>query len=228
MEARKERVKKAAARRRARSSSSEGRFLQLQAPGEGGNRRFFYIAAGAVVVALAAFLCGVQMGKSFSELQGLNEPGARVQDRKGQAPPFRLMEKKKEAHPGQESKVRGSDSGEGVREEAPSPPAPKVSSGEASEPPKPPGPEGEADSSKGKYTLQVAALNNAAEAQELVNQLKKKGYEVYQITGSAAARGTLHRVRVGHFQSLQDARQFASIFEKKENMKTIISEVHNP
>jgi cell division septation protein DedD len=138
------------------------------------------------------------------------------------------MEKKKEAHLGQEAKVRGSDPGEEAKEEAPSPPTPKVSNGEASAPAKTPGPEGEADPPKAKYTLQVAALNNAEEAQDLVNQLKKKGYEVYQLTGSAASRGTLHRVRVGHFQSLQDARQFASIFEKKENMKTIISEVHNP
>ncbi len=226
METRRDRVKKAAARRRTRYSSPEERFPQAQ--GEGGTRRFFYIAAGAVVVALVAFLCGVQMGKSFSELQGLKEPGTRVQDRKGQAPPFRLMEKKKEARLGQEAKVRGSDSGEEAREEAPPPPPTKVSEGEASAPAKTPGREGEADPPKAKYTLQVAALNNAAEAQDLVDQLKRKGYESYQVTGSAAARGTLHRVRVGHFQSLQDARQFASIFEKKENMKTIISEVHNP
>jgi cell division septation protein DedD len=226
MQSRRERVKKAAARRRTRYFSTETKFLP--APGGEGNRRFFYIAAGAVVVALVAFLCGVQMGKSFSELQGLKEPGARVQDRKGEAPPFRLTEKKKEAHPGQEARVRGSDSGGGVREEASPSPSPKASNGEASEPAKAPGSEREADPPKGKYTLQVAALNNAAEAQELVNQLKKKGYEVYQVTGSAAAKGTVHRVRVGHFQSLQEARQFASIFEKKENLKTIISEVHNP
>jgi cell division septation protein DedD len=74
----------------------------------------------------------------------------------------------------------------------------------------------------------VGAFNNPQEAQELVNQLKKKGYEAYQVTGSAAAKGTLHRVRIGHFQNLQEARQFALTFEKKENLKPIISSLQNP
>ncbi len=92
----------------------------------------------------------------------------------------------------------------------------------------PPAEEGKAGPAKAKYTLQVGAFNNPQEAQELVNQLKKKGYEAYQVTGSAAAKGTLHRVRIGHFQNLQEARQFALTFEKKENLKPIISSLQNP
>jgi cell division septation protein DedD len=69
----------------------------------------------------------------------------------------------------------------------------------------------------------VAAFNNHEEAQELINRLQKKGYTAYQITGRAAAKGTLHRVRVGHFQSLQEAKQLALEFEKKEKIKTIIT-----
>jgi cell division septation protein DedD len=61
-----------------------------------------------------------------------------------------------------------------------------------------------------------------------VNELKKKGYEAYQVTGTAAAKGTLHRVRIGHFQTLQEARQFALSFEKRENRKPIIASLQNP
>ena len=74
----------------------------------------------------------------------------------------------------------------------------------------------------------MGAFNNPQEAQELVNQLKKKGYEAYQVTGSAAAKGTVHRVRIGNFQNLQEAKQFALTFEKKENLKPIISNLQNP
>ncbi len=231
MEARRENIKRAAARRRMKDFSW-GVGLG-QPPEEKNNRKFFYIAAGSIVVALVAFLCGVQMGKSLSELRRSDDLAStsRVQDRKGQAPPFRLMERGKEIQSGQEAKVRSSDPGErhGEREGVPHQPTPKASNGKASESAKDSSPEEEgAAPSKGKYTLQVAAFNNPTEAQDLVNQLKKKGYDAYQVTGSAAAKGTLHRVRIGNFQSLQEARQFALAFEKKEDMKPIISSVQNP
>ena len=181
------------------------------------------------MIALVAFLCGVQMGKSLSELRRSEDPrsNSRVQDRKAQAPPFRLMEKGREIQPSPEAKVWNSDPGE--KEGVPPQPSPKVLNGKASEPAKDSTPEeGGTAPPKAKYTLQVAALNNPTEAQDLVNQLKKKGYDAYQITGNAAAKGTLHRVRIGNFQSLQEARQFALTFEKRENMKPIISSLQNP
>ena len=226
METRRERIKKAAARRRMRDSTPGTGFLQP--PGERSSARFFSIAAGALAVALVAFLCGVQMGKSLSELQRSEEPAPRIQDRKGQAPPFRLMKKEKENHPGQEAKARSSESGEKVSGETSPSSDPKVSEGKASEPEKTSAREDEKDTPpRVRYTLQVAAFNNSAEAEDLVNQLKKKGYDAFQVTGSAAAKGALHRVRVGQFPSLQEARQFALIFEKKENIKPIISSVQN-
>ncbi len=131
------------------------------------------------MVALVAFLCGVQMGKSLSELRRSDDLAStsRVQDRKGQAPPFRLMERGKEIQSGQEAKVRSSDPGErpGEREGVPPQPTPKVSDGKPSESTKDSSPEEEgAAPPKAKYTLQVAAFNNPTEAQDLVNQLKRK------------------------------------------------------
>jgi cell division septation protein DedD len=142
------------------------------------------------------------------------------------------MEKEKESRLIQEDRPRPPQGGEG-RKEPPAPRIPEKAPAEKTVSPSresspPPAGEGKAGPDKAKYTLQVGAFNNPQEAQELVNRLKKKGYEAYQITGSAAAKGTLHRVRIGYFQNLQEARQFALTFEKKENLKPIISSLQNP
>jgi cell division septation protein DedD len=231
MESRRERLRKAAARRRARDFSP-GPVLPPPASGDKSNRKFFAVAAGAVILALVAFICGVQMGKALSDLRGSEEAGPRIQDRKGEAPPFRFMEKGKESPPIQEARPRPPETGEGRKEPPAARPPGKApaekTAGPSGESSPPPSEEGKDGPAKAKYTLQVGAFNNPQEAQELVNQLKKKGYDAYQVTGSAAAKGTLHRVRIGHYQNLQEARQFALTFEKKENLKPIISSLQNP
>ncbi len=231
MESRKERLQKAEARRRARDFSP-GPAQPPPASGDKSNRKFFAVAAGAVILALVAFISGVHMGKALSDLRWSEETGQRIQDRKGEAPPFRFMEKGKESRPVQEARPRPPETGESRK----APPVPRTpgkapaekapGSSRESSPPSPE--EGKADRSKARYTLQVGAYNNPQEALELVNQLKKKGYDAYQVTGSAAAKGTVHRVRIGHFQNLQEAREFALTFEKKENLKPIISSLQNP
>ena len=230
MESRRESLRKAEARRRAREISP-GPDLPPPASGEKDNRKFSAVAAGAAILALVAFICGVHMGKALSDLRWSQEAGPTIQDRKGEAPPFRVMEKGKESRPTQEARPRPPEGGDS-RRETPAPRAPETA------PAKPPGPSRESSPSppgeakavpaKAKYTLQVGAFNNPQEAQQLVNQLKKKGYDAYLVTGSAAAKGTLHRVRIGYFQNLQEARQFALTFEKKENLKPIISNLQNP
>jgi len=89
MESRRERLQKAAARRRAKDFSP-GPVLPPPASGDQSNRKFFAVAAGAVILALVAFICGVHMGKTLSDLRGSQEGGPTIQDRKGEAPPFRL------------------------------------------------------------------------------------------------------------------------------------------
>jgi cell division septation protein DedD len=231
VESRKERLQKAAARRMARDFSP-GPAQPPPASGDKSNRKFFAVAAGAVILALVAFICGVQMGKALSDLRGSEETGPRIQDRKGEAPPFRFMEKGKMSRPIQEARPRSPETGESRKEPSASQTPQKAPADKAPGPSRdssPPPPEEEkAGPSEAKYTLQVGAFKNPQEALELVNQLKKKGYDAYQVTGSAAAKGTVHRVRIGHFQSLQEAKQFALTFEKKENLKPIISSLQNP
>ena len=113
-EIRAERIKRASARRRARESSYEAPRGQIA--GEKANRKFFYIAAGSILVALVAFLCGIQMGRSLSELRMTGDIGASLKDQKGKAPPFRVMEKGKGSQPAQEARERTGDPGERSKE----------------------------------------------------------------------------------------------------------------
>ena len=231
MESRRERLRKAAVRHGARDSSPEPGPPPATAENRS-NRKFFYVAAGALLLAMVAFVCGVQMGKALNELQWSENGGPRIQDRRGDVPPFRLMEKGKDSRPAQEARVRPPEAGE-TRKETPAPreaekASPEKAGDSTKEPPFAGSEEGKNAPAKAKYTLQVAAFNNPQEAQDLVTQMKKKGYDAYQVTGSAAAKGALHRVRIGYFQTLQEARQFALAFEKKENLKPIISNLTNP
>jgi Fe-S oxidoreductase len=231
MESRRERLRKAAARRRPKEFS-RGPEASPPLPAQKSNRKSFYVAAGALLLALVAFVCGVQMGKALSDLRGSDEAKPLIHDRKGEAPPFRFMEKGKDPPSAREAKVQPSEVEESLKEGSPSRQSPRGVGDKPGVPPKaaspPPKDEGKPSPAKAKFTLQVGAYNNSQEAQELVQQLKKKGYEAYIAPGAAAAKGMLHRVRVGHFETLQEARQFALAFEKKENLKPIISSLQNP
>jgi hypothetical protein len=231
MESRRERLRKASARRRARDFSPRME-TPPRFPVPESNRKFFYIAAGALLLALVAFVSGVQMGRTLSDLRGAEEARPLIHDRKGEAPPFRFMEKGKDLPPEQDAKARPAEGEGSLKEAIPVRPSAKGVSEKPGSPPKdlspPPKDEGKPSPPKTKFTLQVGAYNNSQEAQELVQQLKKKGYDAYIAPGTAAAKGVLYRVRVGHFQTLQEARQFALAFEKKENLKPIISSLPSP
>ena len=221
MESRRERLTKAAARRGGRDPLPVGERLSTDRERET-SRRFFALAAGALFLAAVAFVCGVRMGKALTELQWAEGEKALLQDPRGGNPPFRVAGKERVPRAAPEA-----------GKETPAPERGEKSPGEkeadSGKEPSPVGPEtAKRPPAQAKYTLQVGAFNNPQEAQDLVNQMKKKGYDAYQVTGSAAAKGTLHRVRIGYFQTLQEARQFAVAFEKKENLKPIISNLTNP
>lgn len=231
MPSRKERLRKAAVRRRVREISPGGP-VDSSFPAGMGNRRLFSIAAGAFLLALAAFVSGVQMGKSLTDLRPPDEERALIHDRKGEDPPFRLMEKGKDPPSAREAKSPPRETEKRSQEPASSRPSPKGVGDKPGSPPKtsvsPARDEAKPAPPKTRYTLQVGAFSNAQEAQEWVQQLKKKGYDAYIAPGTAAAKGMLHRVRIGQFQTLHEARQFALAFEKKENLKPIISNVPPP
>ena len=231
MESNKAKMYRAAVRRRAKGRSPGVQFPQSS--GGERNAKWAVVAAGALILALVAFVSGVQMGKALTEMKHTGESSPRAKAKGPQEVPFYSEAGKKNSRPSMGGKMATSDVLNSRKEKGPQPSLSKET--EAEEKISPPSGETAASATisekkaalppKAKFTLQVAAFNTQEEAQELVDQLQKKGYSAYQITGSAAAKGTLHRVRVGHFQSLQEARQFALVFEKKEKIKTIIASV---
>ncbi len=199
------RWQKAAARRRGRTFPLSMKF-HPEASREGENKwGLMMVFAGAFCLALVAFLSGIWMGKTIDDLPYRGE---------------NLLQPKKERP--KEERRDSSAAGELKREEDRTHgeeknlgPAEKrialSSSGAESAP------------SKIRFTLQIGAFNNSEEAQKMVSQLQSKGYIAYEITGKGAAKGMLYRVRVGRFPTLQDAREFALLFEKKEKMKGVIT-----
>jgi len=94
------------------------------------------------------------------------------------------------------------------------------------EPPKPPPKQPIASQSEAKpsakvYTVQVAAVKVAKDADRLVGQLKKKGYPAYRIISKVQGKGIWFRVRVGKYKSKADARDTMQKLEKS-GMKPIL------
>jgi cell division septation protein DedD len=183
-----------------------------------------FIVAGAFILSLVAFISGVRMGKGLSDFKQTAASSVKAHAKEQKSSPFRVEAKSPEPQLGKESRgpisqvAPSSQAKEKLLEERVSPPPEKAT-------PQPPAATKAVPPPKAQFTLQVAALSNPGEARGLVSQLRSKGYEAYQVTGTAAAKGTLYRVRIGQFHSLAEARHFALAFEKKEKIKTIIASV---
>jgi DedD protein len=87
-------------------------------------------------------------------------------------------------------------------------PPPKTDDGET------PGPK--AASSKGRFTLQVAAVKEMGNAERLVSDLRKKGYPAYQVRVAVPGKGAWHRVRVGAYENRADADQMLNKLKAKQ------------
>ncbi len=199
------RLKKAAARRRGRTFSGSLRFPP-ETSREGENKwGLMMVFAGAFCLALVAFLSGIWMGKAMNDLPYPRETRPqlkkeRPKEEKGNLSAAGEVKREADRTHGEEKKLASAGKS-----------APPSASGEDPPP------------AKIRFTLQIGAFNNSEEAQKMVSQLQSKGYVAYEIPGKGAAKGMLYRVRVGHFPTLQDARQFALLFEKKEKMKGVIT-----
>jgi cell division septation protein DedD len=75
---------------------------------------------------------------------------------------------------------------------------------------------------KGGYFVQVAAFRAAGDAENRAKKLSQKGYKTVIVKADVPGKGTYHRVRLGPFASLDEAKAFALKFEKKEKVSTYI------
>ncbi len=82
---------------------------------------------------------------------------------------------------------------------------------------------GKSHLAKPNYYIQVGAFKNGVDAGRRADQLKKKGYRVVVIKASIPDKGVWHRVRIGPFKKLEEAKSFSLKFEKKEKISTFIT-----
>ena len=75
---------------------------------------------------------------------------------------------------------------------------------------------------EGRYTLQVVSYRDAQEAQVFASALRKRGHAAYVTTGTVEGRGTHWRVRIGPFETRQQAQDYRTTFEREEGMNTFI------
>lgn len=74
---------------------------------------------------------------------------------------------------------------------------------------------------QGLLTIQVASLNDAQKARQMVDLLSDKGYAVYEVTVNLPGKGTYHRVRVGRFSDSIETSQVAARL-KREGFEVLI------
>ncbi len=72
------------------------------------------------------------------------------------------------------------------------------------------------------YTVQVGAIRERAEAQQMVDQLFAKGYAAY-VTTIAEGTNRLYRIRVGAFTDRSEAEAMAARLQEDEQFKTWIT-----
>ena len=70
------------------------------------------------------------------------------------------------------------------------------------------------------HTFQIAAFSSSKQARELINLLKKKGVrDVYQVRTKRKSGETWYKIRVGRFDSKENAQMFARQLIEQKTIK---------
>ncbi len=75
---------------------------------------------------------------------------------------------------------------------------------------------------EGRYTLQVISYRDPQEARIFASALRKRGHAAYVTSGTVEDRGTHWRVRIGPFETRQEAESYRTTFEREEGMNTFV------
>ncbi len=76
----------------------------------------------------------------------------------------------------------------------------------------------------GKYTVQLASLEDKSKAEKFISDLVQRGYPAYVYEAKVKGK-TYYRVRCGKFPSRKTAEDFASKLRKEAGMKGFVSRV---
>lgn len=72
------------------------------------------------------------------------------------------------------------------------------------------------------YRLQVAAFGNIDQANEVVNSLKLRGYDAYIVTTSNSRGEVWNLIKVGKFNTAQEAWNYSTIYQSKEGGEVFV------
>ena len=73
------------------------------------------------------------------------------------------------------------------------------------------------------YTVQVGAIKNEAEAENLKAKLEKKGYKTYITVSKNKKREKIYKVRTGEFRERKDAEILSLKLKKTEGLNTFVT-----
>jgi cell division septation protein DedD len=80
-----------------------------------------------------------------------------------------------------------------------------------------------AEQAAARYTLQVAAHPDMESAKAHMDRLRKMGLEPHLVSAAIPGKGKFYRVRVGKFQSMDEARSFQGDLKRKNSLSTFVS-----
>jgi septal ring-binding cell division protein DamX len=76
------------------------------------------------------------------------------------------------------------------------------------------------------YRLQVAAFGNLDDANELVSELKLKGYDAYIVTTSNSRGEVWNLIKIGNFQTAREAWNFSTMYQNKEGGEVFVESLN--
>lgn len=74
----------------------------------------------------------------------------------------------------------------------------------------------------GGFQLQVASFKEPADAQKLVEDLRRRGHRAYAQAAQVPERGLWHRVRIGPFKNKFEATKYKAEFERTERVSPFV------
>lgn len=74
----------------------------------------------------------------------------------------------------------------------------------------------------GGFQLQVASFKDQADADRLVDDLRKRGHRAYRIAANVPERGIWYRVRIGPFKTKFEAAKYKAELERTERIEPFL------
>jgi cell division septation protein DedD len=74
----------------------------------------------------------------------------------------------------------------------------------------------------GGFQLQVASFKEQAEADRLVEDLRRRGHRAYRLAANVPERGIWQRVRIGPFKTKFEANKYKTDFERQERITPFV------